>query len=158
MPYLIDGYNLLGTVRKADEQYAAMNEAGLCALLAEYLRRMRHEGRIYFDGTGPRDKAGLLSLGNLEVIFTGPGVEADHRIAEEVEQSSAPKFLAVISSDREVRASAEKRKSAAIRSEDFWPTVVKTLERKKRIREPKAKREGLTEGETDEWMRIFGLK
>jgi len=158
MPYLIDGYNLLGTVRKADEQYAAMNEAGLCALLVEYLRRMRHEGRIYFDGTGPRDKAGLLALGNLEVIFTGPGVEADHRIAEEIEQSSAPKFLAVISSDREVRASAEKRKSAAIRSEDFWTTMVKTLERKKRIREPKAKREGLTEGETDEWMRLFGLK
>ena len=113
-----------------------------------------------FISTGPvrGTRRACWALGNLEVIFTGPGVEADHRIAEEVEQSSAPKLLAVISSDREVRASAEKRKAAAIRSEDFWPTMVKTLERKKRIREPKAKREGLTEGETDEWMRLFGLK
>lgn len=159
MLFLIDGYNLLGAVRKADEFHAGMNEAGLCSKLSEFLHRMRQEGRIYFDGTGPPDKAGLSGLSNIEVIFTGPGVEADHRIAEEIEQSTAPKYLVVVSTDRQVRAGAEKRKAGVIRSEDFWPTLIKTLEKKRKgIREPKAKREGLTEAETDEWMTLFGLK
>lgn len=159
MLYLIDGYNLLVTVRKADEIHAAMDEAGLCSKLSEFLHRMQQEGRIYFDGTGPPDKAGLSGLSNLEVIFTGPGIEADHRIAEETEQSTAPKYLVVVSTDRQVRAAAEKRKAGVIRSEDFWPTLIKTLEKKRKgIREPKAKREGLTEGETEEWMKLFGLK
>jgi uncharacterized protein len=159
MAYLIDGYNLLGAIRKLDETFATLDEAGLCAKLSEFLHRMRQEGRIYFDGTGPRDKSGLTGLSHLEVIFTGPGVEADHRIAEEIELSTAPKYLVIISTDREVRTAAEKRKSAAVRSEDFWPILMKTLEKKKKsIPEPRAKREGLTEGETEEWLKIFGLK
>ncbi len=159
MLYLIDGYNLLSTIRKSDESNANLDEAGMCATLSEFLYRMRQGGRIYFDGTGPRDKTGLTGLLNLEVIFTGPGMEADHRIAEEIEQSTAPKNLAVVSTDREIRAAAEKRKAGVIRSEDFWPALVRTLKTKRtKIREPKAKREGLTEAETEEWMRLFGLK
>ncbi len=158
MPLLIDGYNLLGAIHKSEEQHALMDEAGLCRMVSDFLRRMRKDGRMYFDGTGPRDKSAVTGLSNLEVIFSGPGVEADDRIEEEIEQSTSPRFLTVVSSDRRIRDSAGKRKAVSVPSDEFWKLVVKTLERKKKgIREPRAKREGLTESETEEWMKIFGL-
>ena len=71
MPFLFDGYNLLRFVNKTDEQLENLTEAGLCRILAEYLRRIRSHGHIFFDGIGPPDKSGLCGFGTVEVYFSG---------------------------------------------------------------------------------------
>lgn len=155
MPLLIDGYNLLRTIQR--DAYSALSEGQMCQLVSGYLYRKRDTGKVIFDGIGPPDKTSLRDISSLEVIFSG-SVEADDIIEELILDNSAPKRLVVVSSDRRVKAAAKKRKAVAIKSEDFWLQLIKVLEKKRSISvEPPAKREGISESETEQWLKEFGL-
>ena len=162
MPHIIDGYNLLRTIQKIDEHFTALDEVGLARILAEYLNSVRDHGHLVFDGTGPPDKTDLDRLAylrNLEVYFSGANSDADTVIEEKIADSSAPKSLVIVSTDRRLRAAAGKRKATSVRSDIFWLSLLKRMEnRKKPAPEPRAKREGITEGVTDQWLDLFGLK
>ena len=158
MPFLIDGYNLLRSVQKQREQ-TLFAEAELCMVLREYLRRRRHRGTIIFDGIGPRNKERLQGVGSLQIVFSGHGVEADAVMERLIFENTAPKRLTVVSSDRRLRKAAATRRATAVKSEEFWQKVREELQRKKPQRkEPQAKKEGLTEGETEQWMDLFGIE
>ena len=159
MPFLFDGYNLLRAIQKSDEEFESLIESGLCRILSEYLKRVRDRGHIFFDGIGPPDKTRLGDLDNLEVYFTGQHTDADTAIEEKIADSTAPKSLIIVSSDRRLLAAGKKRKAVVVKSELFWPEMTRRLENhKKPTPEPRAKREGITKTETDHWLDIFGLK
>ena len=157
MPVIIDGYNLLRAIQKNDEQFETLTEAGLSRILSEYLKRKRDHGHIVFDGIGPPDKSDLGGFENLEVYFSGADTDADTVIEQKILDNTAPKSLLIVSTDRRLRAASGKRKAVSIRSELFFLEVIRQLDRKKPTPEPKQKRQGLTESETETWMDIFDL-
>ncbi|UCG56023.1 MAG: NYN domain-containing protein [Phycisphaerales bacterium] len=156
--FIIDGHNLLHSIRKADEKFEPVSDVQLCRSVGMYLKLIGENGEIVFDGTGPPDKRGFAATGNVEVLFAGGGSDTDTVIEDKIAVSTAPKSLSIVSSDRRLRRAALRRRATAIKSEDFWRDVQKQLSRKRRAKEPPAKQHGLTESETDRWLEHFGLQ
>ncbi|MCP4456041.1 MAG: NYN domain-containing protein [Planctomycetes bacterium] len=157
MPYLIDGYNLLWTIFKDDEHFEPVDDAGLVSTLSLYCQDVRDEGEVVFDGIGPPNKRPFKQLAWVDVVFSGQGIEADDVIEDKIALCRSPKKLCVVSSDRRVRNAAQKAKAQACRSDDFWTMVLKRLLRKRGPKEPMGKRHGVTDAETLEWLKQFGL-
>ncbi|MCK4752268.1 MAG: NYN domain-containing protein [Planctomycetes bacterium] len=158
MPVIVDGYNLLRAIQKAHEQFESVSDVQLCRILGRYLKSVGEKGEIIFDGIGPPDKTGFDNISNLEVFFVGFNTDADSVIEDKIKANTAPKRLAVVSSDRRIRSAAQKRKATSLKSDVFWDRLQKQLSRKRTIKEPKAKRAGLTESETEQWLKIFGIE
>ncbi len=158
MPVIIDGHNLLHSIQQTGEDSEPISGIQLCRILSGYLKLIDENGEIVFDGTGPRDKSGFDNISNLEVFFAGLGSDADTVIEDKIKVSTAPRRLTVVSSDRRLRDTARARKATAVKSEIFWNNLRKQLSRKKTFKEPTAKRRGLTESETKQWLEFFGLE
>jgi len=158
MPLIIDGHNLLWAVQKAGEGAESISDIQLCWIVGRYLKQTGESGEIVFDGTGPVDKSQFDNITNLQVLFVGRATDADSVIEQKIEVSTAPRRLTVVSSDRRLRNAARARKATAVKSEVFWNDVAKQLSRKRAAKEPPEKRLGLTESETQQWLRIFGLE
>jgi predicted RNA-binding protein with PIN domain len=155
---LVDGYNLLRAVQSLTDQSFNITDIQLCQIVAEYIYRTRKKGCVVFDGIGPRDKSGFNNLFNLEVVFSGTSHEADDIIEKLILENTAPKSLSVISSDRRIKTAAKKRKADAVDCVAFWTGLIKQLEKKKRTpAEPQAKFVGISEAETEYWLREFGF-
>jgi len=155
---IIDGYNLLRTVQNLTEHSSEITDVQICQIINDYLYRTKKKGSLVFDGIGPRDKSPFNNLFCLEIIFSGTSREADDIIETMIVESSAPKSLIVVSSDRRIKRAAEKKKATAVDCVDFWTEILKQLEKKrKRKMEPQAKFTGITEAETEYWLREFGL-
>ena len=136
MPIIIDGYNLLRWVERLDSVYAAIDEASLCRMISQYLVRTRTHAQVIFDGIGPPDKRELANIANMEVYFSGPDREADDIIEDKILESSAPKGLVIVSSDRRIRATAQRKKATSVKSDYFWLSLIEQLDRKKPTPEP----------------------
>jgi len=156
--FIIDGHNLLHSVHKVDEGFESISDVQLCRIIGSYLKLTGQSGEIIFDGTGPRDKSGFDGISNLEVFFAGLGTDTDTVIEDKIIANSAPRRLKIVSSDRRLRKAARARKATSIKSEAFWNNMQKQLSRKKVAKEPAAKRRGLSESETRQWLDIFGLE
>lgn len=155
---IIDGHNLLHTIRKKGEDLQAISDVQLCRIIGRFLKLTSKKGEIIFDGTGPRDKSGFDNISNLEVFFAGRATDADTVIEHKIRINTAPKRLTVVSSDRRLRKAAQARKATALKSEAFWADLQKQLSRKRPAKEPAAKRHGLSESETKLWLKFFGLE
>jgi hypothetical protein len=155
---IVDGYNLLRAVQNLSEQTVGVTDTQICHIISRYLGITKKRGAIIFDGIGPRDKSGFNNLANLEVVFSGRNKEADDVIEKLVLVNSAPRSLTVVSSDRRIKAAAGRRKSTAVNSIDFWLDMLKTIDKKtKKKSEPPEKYLGISESETEYWLRVFGL-
>ncbi len=157
MPLIIDGYNLLRTVEKMDSEGPKISDAGMCRALSEYLRLTCQKGEIVFDGLGPPDKSVFNNIAYLEIIFSGTNTDADSIIIDKIERNTAPRNLIVVSSDRELRNAAASRHAVPIKSDLFWMQLQKELERKRAVPEPREKQTGISSGQADEWLKLFGL-
>jgi predicted RNA-binding protein with PIN domain len=158
MALLIDGHNLLHSVQKAGEDFEPVSDVQLCRFISEYLKQTGEKGEIIFDGTGPRDRSGIDNISGLEVFFAGQGSDADTIIEDKIKINTAPRSLIVVSSDRRLRDAARARKATVVKSQVFWNNLCKRLSRKRTTKEPAAKRQGLSESETDQWLKFFGLE
>ena len=157
MPYVIDGNNLTHAVRKFEE-YFDFDQYMLCKILQDYFRRINQQADLVFDGLGPMDKRFFYNISNPRVRFVGQDREADDEIEFIIEQSTHPKNLYVVSSDRRLRDAARARKAQSIVCEDFWMAIVKTLERKPKHKpEPGIKYHTAGDIETEYWMKEFGF-
>jgi len=156
--FIIDGHNLLYAIPKVDECIEAINDVQLCRIIGRYLKLIGQKGEIIFDGTGPRDKSEFDNVSNLEILFAGLGTDADTVIEDKIGANTAPRRLTIVSSDRRLRKAARTRKATSVKSEVFWNNIQKQLSRKKTIKEPAAKRQGLTDGETKQWLEFFGIE
>ncbi len=157
MPFIIDGHNLLWSVQNAEEN-TSITDITICRILDDYFRRTGKSAEIIFDGTGPPVKTEFKNVANLQVTFSGLRTDCDTVIEQRISASTAPKLLTIVSSDRRLRDAASARKATSIKSEDFWDEVKKRLSRRKTGKEPPGKRAGLTESETELWMKTFGLE
>ena len=158
MPIIIDGHNLLHSIRKLNEDLESISDVQLCQAINRYLKLIGQKGEIIFDGTGPPDKSGFDNISNLEVLFAGRDTDADTVIEHKIRLNTAPKRLTIVSSDRRLRKAAQARKATVLKSEAFWAVLEKQLSRKRLAKEPEEKQQGLNEGETRLWMRFFGLE
>jgi predicted RNA-binding protein with PIN domain len=156
--FIIDGHNLLHTIIKFEEDSGAISDVGLCRILGRYFKLTGEKGEIIFDGTGPPDKSGFDRISNLEVFFAGLGTDADTVIEDKIRASTAPKGLTIVSSDRRLRSAAHTRRATSIKADVFWNDVQKQLSRKRPEKEPTEKRQGLNEGQTEQWLEIFGFE
>jgi len=157
MPFVIDGQNLLRGVQKTFEQFADISQHHLCKLISEYMRRKRSYANIVFDGTGPRDREVFFSIENIEVEFSGQDKEADDIIEILITQNSAPKRMTVVSDDRRIISAGQRRKAIHIDCISFWIGLTDEPQKKRTPREPASKRDGITNSETEKWMKEFGL-
>ena len=156
--FIIDGYNLLHAILKAEEAPGAIGDLELCRVVSRYLKLIGRSGEMIFDGAGPPDKSGFDNVSNLEVFFAGLGGDADTAIENKISASTSPKRLTVVSSDRRVRKAARARRCTPVKSQVFWDNIQKQLSRKRPVREPAAKRQGLSESETNQWLDVFGFE
>ncbi len=118
--FVIDGYNLLHAILKAEEAPEAIGDLELCRVVSRYLELIGLSGEMIFDGAGPQDKSGFDNVGNLEVLFAGLGADADTVIEDKISASTAPKRLTVVSNDRRLRKAAHMRRCISLKSEAFW--------------------------------------
>ena len=156
---IIDGNNLLWALHEAFGEREITTEVELCRVLSKYFAQVGEPGQVVFDGAGPADKGQFDTIDHVEVYFAGFHRDADSVIEEKITADTSPRRLTVVSSDRRLRKAAGARRAAALKSEEFWEQVQRELSRRKpKKKEPEEKREGLTDGETDQWMDLFGLK
>jgi len=158
MPVVIDGYNLLRSIQKRSEEFESLSDVQLCKVVGRYLKLIGENGEMIFDGIGPPDKSGFDNISNLEVFFVGTNTDADAVIEDKIRANTAPKRLLVVSSDQRLRRSARARKAMTEKSEVFWDDVQKRLSRKGGTKEPPGKRHGLSESETEQWLKFFGFE
>lgn len=155
---IIDGHNLLHAITKAGDGSVAFIDIELSWIIGRYLKLIGRKGEIVFDGTGPRDKSDFQKVDGVEVFFAGARSDADSVIEEKIRINTAPRRLLIVSSDRRLRKAARTRKANSVKSEDFWKRVQKKLSQKRPIKEPLAKRVGLSESETKQWLEYFGFE
>ena len=156
--FIIDGHNLLHSIHKEDPHSGPIRDVQLCWIVGRYLKQISQTREIIFDGTGPRDKSGFDNISNLEVFFAGLGTDADTVIEDKIGANTAPRRLTIVSSDRRLRKAARARKAISVKSDVFWNNIQKQLSRKKTAKEPAAKRQGISDGETKQWLEYFGLE
>jgi predicted RNA-binding protein with PIN domain len=154
---IIDGHNLLRSIQKSFEDFELITSIHLCRLVDVYLKLVDEAGCIVFDGIGPPDKEIFENMGRLEVIFSGRNSDADRVIEDKITANTAPRRLVVVSNDRRLRIAARRRRATSLKTEAFWQSVLVETSRKRRPTEPRAKREGISESETEQWLRRFGL-
>ena len=156
MPYLIDGNNLIPALAEVGPE---VGRVALCELLARAFPA-GEDVCVVFDGPRPDTGVPVELDVRLTIIFS-PGRPADLTIIDRIEANTAPKRLVVVSSDREIRQHARRRRCKSIASDEFAATLVRMLGRGDRSaspgREPSEKHEGLGESDTDHWLDYFGM-
>jgi len=158
MPYLIDGNNLIFALAEVGPE---VNRVGLCELLAG-LVTAGQKVRVVFDGPPPAPPGGQRIAETGVTATFCPAGPADSEIIAAIESDSAPRLLTVVSSDRQIRRAAAKRKCVSVTSEEFARRLSQML----RVAgepaggggEPHEKRNGLTADDIRRWLDEFGLE
>jgi len=154
MLYLIDGNNLMHAMSDVGVD---VGRYGLCKLLAA-LQASGHRVHVVFDGPlRPANAAGDIEGMGIEVSYA-TSRSADDVIADCIAASSAPRSLTVVSSDRQVRSAGRRRRCKTVTSQEFSRLVLKVNapSRPTAPSEPPEKRDGLTGGQTRQWLKEFG--
>ena len=151
MTLIIDAYNLLHCTHILPDRYALVGVTGLARLLLDS-RYARQRIVIVCDGTPPR---GHLDVPGVQIIFSGPGREADAVIERLVAEDSAPRQLTVVSNDRRVQRAARKRRGQALACETFLRQITDDVRDSDRDH-PEPDRGPLEPDETAAWLAEFG--
>ena len=141
MPFFLDGNNLIGLVRNTSRP-SEEDRAALIAELAARLRRTKARAVLFFDGGSERGS----SLGSLS-IRASHGPSADDQIAREIEKTSAPQEITVVTADRALAQRVRGLGARTMEPGEFW----------NRMGSPRAaeKREQERPTDIDEWTRYF---
>ena len=119
MPILIDGYNLAWALRETGEllQRRDLLKARdrLIHILADRLGGRAQQTTVVFDARHPPpDMPRQATSRGIRVLFAVDEPNADALIVQRIEQSSDPRRLLVVSSDREIRTAAKHHGATAI--------------------------------------------
>ena len=155
VPLLIDGNNLMHALGKAGIQ---VDRTGLCRLLDE-LASAGERVRVVFDGPARSGSpSGQVEQARIDVAYSGRG-SADDVILREIAADTAPRRLTVVSTDREIRRAARRRRCKLATSDEFVRFLLRMRRRADRPRptEPPEKRRGLTTEQASLWLRELGL-
>ncbi len=176
---LIDGYNVVAPIappaqalgsRIPDVDWLHRERMQLIQRLVKHLGPdIRSRTCVVFDAANPPpDRPHEFQIGGIDVRFAVDYHEADDLLEELIASHSAPKNLAVVSSDTRVQAAARRRGSLALDSQDWLDDLLDG-----NVRIAVAGRSGAGQGSgqaTDEkttptiddddvqkWMREFGF-
>ena len=147
MPYLLDGNNLIGRVRRTARPGEEDRQA-FVAELSERLRATRARAVLFFDGPGGGRGSSLGSLTIREAAPGGGG--ADQAIVDEISRSRAPAECIVVTADRGLADRVRGAGGKVCRPEDFFARFG---------RGPGAEAAGDRSGErvdVEDWMAWFG--
>lgn len=114
---LIDTYNVLHVTGVLPPDLAGLDVPHLLDLLANSRYRNRR-AVLVCDGEPKPDEPTDLR-GRHTIRHSGAGRSADALIVDEVNRSSAPRRLVVVSSDGEIRRAARKRRCRTLSSDQF---------------------------------------
>lgn len=119
---LIDGYNLIGIQHGNIEA----ERERLIGALSRYRKLRSHEITVVFDGwRGGGVRATRISTGGVTVIYSPLGQKADALMADMLARDSA--YWIVVSSDREVEASAWAGDSVPVNSDTFMGILERAI-------------------------------
>ncbi len=159
MPYLIDGYNLYHAAKKFHADWRDLTVLQLCLMINEHMKRIKDRAEIIFDGYSPAGRAEVIEERRFIDLIYGGATDADTLIEQYIRDNTAPRRLTVISSDRRIRTAAKRRKALALTSLEYLETMLKRLlSQRKRIPDPKEKRQGVPDGELNNWLDLFGIE
>jgi predicted RNA-binding protein with PIN domain len=148
MPLLIDGHNLIGRLPDLHLDDPD-DEAKLTARLRVYCARTGKRVTVVFDRGLPGGRSQELSGGGVEVVFAATGRTADGILRARIRRARNPRGLIVVTSDREVVATAQARGARGVRAEEFAA----------RLSEPQPVPAGrdvqLSVEEVEEWLSVF---
>jgi len=148
MPYLIDGHNLIPKLGLRLD--SPDDEVELVAVLQEYCRTQRRAAEVYFDGA-PAGAARVEKLGAVTAHFIRMGTTADAAIAARLRKMGrAARNWTVISSDRQVQASADAARAGWLSSEEFARQLQRISESPPAVERPPSPEQ------VEEWLRLFG--
>jgi hypothetical protein len=158
VPYLIDGNNLIYAVAEVGPE---VGRQGLVEMLDRW---PGPDARVCVVFDGPAPPVGLarqIDGAGVEVIYSA-GRTGDEIICERIASDSAPRTLHVVSTDREIRRAARRRRCRSIRSETFARELLAELRRANQPApppaEPPEKRTGVTDpARRRQWLREMGF-
>ena len=122
---LIDGYNVVAPsvppARRGDTNWLHHERMRLIDRLVTQLdEHLRERTMVVFDAANPPpDRPSRFTVSGIEVQFAVGYAEADDLIEELIAAHSAPKRLAVVSSDGRIQTAANRRGCATFAS-DVW--------------------------------------
>lgn len=152
MPFLIDGHNLIPKLGLRLD--SVDDEMELIRILQEFCRLERRQVEVYFDGA-PAPHAGPKKLGAVTAHFTPSTTTADNAIRNRLNKmGKSAKNWSVVSSDRQVQASARAAGAEIVSSDQFAKQVRQVMESPQFT---KTERE-ISIAEIDEWLKVFGGK
>lgn len=153
MPYLIDGHNLIPHILGLD--LAEMDdEIQLIQHLQKFSRISRKNIDVYFDNA-PAGMAQTQKYGRVTAHFIRSGRTADDAIIARLKSlGRSAKNWQVVSSDRQVAASAQSLGARVIPADAFAQTIITEPETRT---DPGGKIDPkLDPNEIDAWLDVFG--
>lgn len=158
---MVDGNNLMFALSAVG---LAVGRAGLCRLLGGFAAgpdgsfappaRAVH---VVLDGFAAHDPLQPELDERVRVTFSMART-ADEVIAELVAADTAPRRLTVVSTDRQVRAAARRRRCPVVSSQDFARRLVQPARSgPDEPDEPAEKAQGLTADQTRRWLHDLHL-
>jgi hypothetical protein len=154
LPYLIDGHNLIPKI--PGMSLADMDdEMHLITLLQEFCRVKGKRVEVYFDNAPPGG-SNARTFGCVVARFIRQGSSADQAIQAKLTRlRGEARNWTVVSSDREIQASARAARAKILPSEAFIEQLLDVHDG-----QPGGNAEaaaGLTPQEVEDWMRLFGV-
>lgn len=156
MAFLIDGNNVLHC--PMPPMLAGLDEQGLCTAIAK-TRWCSTGVTVVFDGRPGSQRPIESPEPLIRLMYAGPVRTADELIIERIEANSAPRRLTVVSTDRQIRKAARRRRALSWTSERFIQDLVSLIRlgryRVEQDRKPRSK--DLEPDEVQRWLDQFGL-
>ncbi len=150
MPYIIDGHNLIPRVGL--KLNALDDEMQLVVILREFCRINKKKIDVYFDGAPPGEN-GKRKFGAVTAHFVRQGRTADDAIRAQLQKlGKAARNWTVVSSDREVQASAKSVRAKVLSSDEF---AQKLEDARCAPPNTSVEEKALSAEDVDQWLEIF---
>lgn len=151
MAYIIDGNNVMGQTVGWHRDKSGSRRA-LLVRVAEFVRLKKSRVTVVFDGAPDNRFPEGSAVRGVKVLYAERGSDADSRIQRLVEDSSNPRGLTVVTSDRHLAFLVQARGAKVIRSGEFRQMLDQLAGEQPRPEDG----EQVDVGDVDQWMRYFG--
>jgi len=155
MAYLIDGNNLLGFLFHGYLRDPE-NKLKLIRRLIAFQRSKRARVILVFDGTALPDEDNIVEPGSrFTILHPSAGESADTVLMEILSRQSDSRKFFVVSSDREIKASAEHKGARVLNCREFNAELKPTLQERKAKNEMAKNDVRPTSLEVRLWTQVF---